>query len=107
MVGNPSPHIQEKLSQLGLLAPVDPDANSQWRQAERLISLHGKVGGFLGNRKANAEMLLRDVKELLEKQFELQDALVLNKFVYSRPAADDIVDTLVARCDFVVTAVAD
>ncbi len=107
MVGMPSPHLQEKLSQLGLLAPVDPDANSQWRAADRLLDLHGKVGGFLGNRKANAEMLLRDIKELLDKQFELQDALVLNKFVYSRPAAEDIVDTLAARCDFVVTAIAD
>ncbi len=107
MVGNPSPHIQEKLSQLGLLAPVDPDAYAQWRPADRLLNLHGKVGGFLGNRKANAEKLLTDVKELLDKQFELQDALVLNKFVYSRPAAEGIIDTLAARCDFVVTAVAD
>ena len=107
MAGMPSPHLQEKLSQLGLLAPVDPDANSQWRPANRLSNLHGKVGGFLGNRKANAEFLLRDIKELLDKQFELRDALVVNKFVYSRPAAEDIVDTLAARCDFVVTAIAD
>jgi hypothetical protein len=107
MVGMPSPQLQEKLSQLGLLAPVDPNANSQWRPAERLFNLNGKVGGFLGNRKANAEFLLRDIKELLDKQFELQDSLVLNKFVYSRPAAEDIVDTLAAKCDFVVTAIAD
>jgi hypothetical protein len=99
--------LQEKLSQLGILAPVDPDANSRWRPAQRLHSLNGKVGGFLGNRKANAEQLLREIKELLDKQFELQDALLLNKFVYSRPAAEDIVDTLAARCDFVVTAIAD
>ena len=107
MVGIPSTSIQEKLSQLGLLAPVDPDANSQWRAAARLSNLHGKVGGFLGNRKANAEFLLVDIKELLEKQFELRDALVVNKFVYSRPAAEDIVDNLAARCDFVVTGIAD
>tara|TARA_B100001964_G_scaffold155038_1_gene170388 strand:+ start:105 stop:428 length:324 start_codon:yes stop_codon:yes gene_type:complete len=107
MVGIPSTHIQERLSQLGLLAPVDPDANSQWRPADRLSNLHGKVGGFLGNRKANAEFLLVDIKELLEKQFELRDALVVNKFVYSRPAAEDIVDNLAARCDFVVTGIAD
>ncbi len=112
MAGNSSAniqaaHIQEKLDRLGLLSPVDPDAYSQWRPAPRLPDLHGKVGGFLGNRKGNAELLLRDIKELLEKQFELQDALVVNKFVYSRPAAEDIVDTLAARCDFVVTAIAD
>ena len=69
--------------------------------------LHGKVGGFLGNRKANANSLLLGIKESLEKQFELSDALVMDKFIYSRPATDGVIDALADRCDFVVTAIAD
>ena len=38
---------------------------------------------------------------------ELGDSLAVDKYVYSRPAADDIIDQLAVRCDFVVTAIAD
>ena len=31
----------------------------------------------------------------------------MDKFIYSRPAADEVVDALSERCDFVVTAIAD
>ncbi len=102
-----SPQVQEQLSRLGILAPVDAVANTRWRAAPRLQNLHGKVGGFLGNRKHNADLLLANIRELLDKQFELGDTLSLDKFVYSRPAAPEIVDALAERCDFVVTAIAD
>jgi hypothetical protein len=107
MATTPAPHIQEKLRRWDILAPIDPDAASGWRTAPRLQSLHGKVGGFLGNRKDNANLLLLGIKELLDKNFELEDSLVVDKFIYSRPAADDIIDRLAERCDFVVTAIAD
>jgi hypothetical protein len=107
MAGTIPDHLREQLSRMDLLEPVDPDANTQWRPASRLLNLHGKSGGFLGNRKANADLLLRDIKEILEKRFELRDSLVLEKSVYSRPASEDIVDALSERCDFVVTAIAD
>ena len=107
MVTMPSKELQEKLKQRGILAPVDPETNTRWRPAPGLSSLHGKVGGFLGNKKANANLLLTELKELLDRQFELQDAVVVEKFIYSRPAAPDIVNILAERCDFVVTAVAD
>jgi hypothetical protein len=72
-----------------------------------LEKLNGKVGGFLGNRKANASLLLDNVRELLDKELELGGSFSLEKYVYSKPAAADIVDELVSRCDFVVTAIAD
>ena len=70
-------------------------------------TVHGKVGGFLGNRKANASLLLQNVMELLDKELELGGFYAVEKYIYSRPAADDIVDELASRCDFVVTAIAD
>ncbi len=107
MVTLPDPQIQEKLRQWDILIPIDTEATSQWRPAPRLSSLHGKVGGFLGNRKDNADLLLRNIKELLDQSFELQDVMLLDKFIYSRPAKQEIIDTLADRCDFVVTAIAD
>jgi len=107
MVNMPAPQIQERLRQGNILVPIDPEANCSWRPADRLASLHGKVGGFLGNRKDNANPLLLSIRELLDKQFELSDTVVMDKFIYSRPAADGVVDALAARCDFVVTAIAD
>ena len=107
MVAMPGPQTQERLRRWDILAPVDPEATSRWRAASRLHSLHGKVGGFLGNRKDNANHLLLNVKEMLDKRFELQDALVVDKYIYSRPAREDIIAVLSNQCDFVVTAIAD
>ncbi len=99
--------LEARIKDLGLLSPIDPEAYSKWRAAPRLETIHGRVGGFLGNRKANANLLLQGVKELLDKDFELGEGITADKYVYSRPAADDIIDDLASRCDFVVTAIAD
>ncbi len=100
-------NVEERLRLMGLMSPIDPDAANRWQAAPRLETLHGKVGGFLGNRKANASLLLHNVRELLDRDLELGDSMAVDKYVYSRPAADDIIDTLASRCDFVVTAIAD
>jgi len=107
MVTMPNQTIQDQLSQLNIMTPIDPNLTSRWHGAPVLSSLHGKVGVFLGNKKAHANLLLETIKELLDKNYELGDSVVLDKFIYSRPAADDIVDSLAERCDFVVTAIAD
>ena len=107
MVVQSTTGLIERLQQLEILSAVDPEAVSRWRPAPRLASLHGKRGGFLGNRKANAEVLLSSVKELMDRQFELQDSLEIDKFIYSRPAAEDVINNVADRCDFVVTAIAD
>ena len=107
MVRMPTPGIQERLRELDILTPIDEEALHRWRPAERLTGLQGKVGGFLGNRKGNADSLLLDIRELLDKRYEFSDTLVMDKFIYSRPAADSVIDALADRCDFVVTAIAD
>ena len=107
MVSAQESDLKARMSEMGLLSPIDPAAYSRWSPAPRLDSIHGKVGGFLGNRKANASLLLQGVKELMYKDFDLRDGFEVDKYVYSRPAADDIIDDLVAKCDFVVTCIAD
>ena len=100
-------NYQDRMREMGLALPIDPDAASRWRAAPRLETLHHKVGGFLGNRKANADLLLRNVGERMARDLELGDIVAVDKYVYSRPAADDIISDLSQRCDFVVTAIAD
>ena len=100
-------NYQDRMRELGLALPIDPDAASRWRAAPRLDTLHDKVGGFLGNRKANADLLLRNIGERMAKDLELGDIYTVDKYVYSRPAADEIISDLSERCDFVVTAIAD
>ena len=107
MVSVPGADLKDRIEAMGLMSPIDPEAYSRWRPAPRLESINGRVGGFLGNRKANASLLLQGVKELMEKDFELREGVATDKYVYSRPAADDIIDDLASRCDFVVTAIAD
>lgn len=107
MVSAPGADLEARLKEMGLLSPIDPEAYSRWRPAPRLETIHGRVGGFLGNRKANASLLLQGVKGLLDKDFELRDSIATDKYIYSRPAADDVIDDLASRCDFVVTAIAD
>ena len=102
-----SADLKARMKDMGLLSPIDPDAYSKWRPAPRLETIHGQVGGFLGNRKANASLLLQGVEELLNKDFELREGIAVDKYVYSRPAADDIIDDLASQCDFVVTCIAD
>ena len=100
-------NYQDRMRELGLALPIDPDAASRWRAAPRLDTLHHKVVGLLGNRKANADLLLRNIGERMAKDLELGDIVAVDKFVYSRPATDEIISDLSDRCDFVVTAIAD
>ena len=100
-------NYQDRMRELGLALPIDPEAAARWGAALRLDTLHDKVGGFLGNRKANAELLLQNMGERLAKDLELGDIVAVDKYVYSRPAADEIISELSERCDFVVTAIAD
>ena len=107
MVSAPGAELKARLSDMGLLSPIDPDAHSKWRAAPRLETIHGKVGGFLGNRKAHASLLLQGVKELLDRDFELREGIAVDKYGYSRPAADEISDDLPTQCDDLVNCSAD
>ena len=107
MTNRTANHIEDRLRRWDILSAVDPKAAFRWSPAPRLSSLHGRAGGFLGNRKGNAQLLLLSIKESLDRQYELGDGTVVDKFIYSRPASPEILDALAERCDFVVTAIAD
>jgi hypothetical protein len=99
--------IQEKIRRLGLLDPTDPEVLQQRILAPRLTELRGTVGGFLDNRKQNANVLLERIATQLTAAYGLAAAVHRAKFIYSRVADPAIIDELAERCDFVIAAIGD
>jgi hypothetical protein len=96
-----------KIRRLGLLDPTDREMLQRRTLAPRLSELHGKVGGFLDNRKQNANVLLEHIAARLAAEYGLAEAIHRAKFIYSRVADPAIIDQLAERCDFVVAAIGD
>ena len=101
------PHVLEQLRRLGLLDPTDPEVLQRRTLAPRLAELRGKVGGFLDNRKQNANVLLERMAARLAAEYGMAEAVHRAKFIYSRVADPAIVDELAERCDFIVAAIGD
>ena len=64
-------------------------------------------GGFLDNRKNNADRLLARIRDVMQAQFAFADIVWRPKFIYSRTAAPEILEELAERCQFVITAIGD
>jgi hypothetical protein len=71
------------------------------------VEIRGKVGGFIDNRKQNANVLLDHLAERLSTEYGMAEAMSRAKFIYSRVAEPPIIDELAERCDFVVAAIGD
>ena len=97
----------DQFHRLGLMIPIDEELAPPRRAAPPLQTLHGTVAGFLDNRKNNADRLLERIRAVMHEQFALADSIWRPKFIYSRVAAPDILDTLAERCQFVITAIGD
>ncbi|HXH08508.1 MAG TPA: hypothetical protein VNP04_01855 [Alphaproteobacteria bacterium] len=99
--------VVEYIRRLGLLDPTDPEVLQGRTLAPRLPELRGKVGGFLDNRKQNANILLERIAARLTAEYDLAEAVHRAKFIYSRIAEPAVIDELAERCDFVVAAIGD
>ena len=103
---NPSSDLQARIAALGLVDPTDRQEEPERRAATPLETMEGLTGGFLDNRKGNADVILDAIRQRLAESHGMADSVVLSKWVFSAPAAPEIIDEL-AQCDFVVTAVGD
>jgi hypothetical protein len=99
--------VLERIRQLGLLDPTDQEVRQRRTLAPRLAGLRGRVGGFLDNRKQNANFLLEHVAARLSAEYGMAEALHRAKFIYSRVAEPAMIDEMLERCDFVVAAIGD
>jgi hypothetical protein len=99
--------VLEQIRRLGLLDPTDQAVLQRRTLAPRLAELHGKVGGFLDNRKQNANVLLEHIATRLSAEYRIAEAVHRAKFIYSRVAEPALVDEMAERCDFIVAAIGD
>jgi hypothetical protein len=99
--------VLEQIRRLGLLEPTDQEVLQRRTLAPRLTELRGKVGGFLDNRKHNANVLLEHIAMRLSAEYGMAEAMHRAKFIYSRVAEPTLIDELAERCDFIVAAVGD
>ena len=98
--------LQTRMAALGLVDPTDRQEEPERRPATPLETLDGLIGGFLDNRKGNADTILEAIRRRLVDGYGVSNSVVRAKWVFSAPAAPEIIDEL-AQCDFVVTAVGD
>jgi hypothetical protein len=103
---NDNSDLQSRIAALGLLDPTDRQEEPERRAATPLETLEGLTGGFLDNHKGNADVILEAIRRELADGYGMTDSVVLAKWVFSAPAAPEIIAEL-TQCDFVVTAVGD
>ena len=102
----PASELDALVRRLDLVDPTDPSVTRILRPAPRLPTLADKRVGLLDNRKPNAAELLAALADLLRARSGIAEAAPRSKFIYSRPAAPDLIDEL-AGCDAVITAIGD
>jgi hypothetical protein len=102
----PASRADDLIAELGLVDPTDPGASRARDSAPRLHDLRGARIALLDNRKPNAAALLAELGSLLLDRDGASEIEPISKFIYSRPAAAEIVDRL-AGFDAVVTAIGD
>ncbi len=105
-IANEQASLQSRIAALGLVDPTDRQEEPERRPTTPLETLEGLTGGFLDNRKGNADTILEAIRRRLADEYGMGESLVRSKWVFSAPAAPEIIEELSA-CDFVVTAVGD
>ena len=75
--------------------------------AQRPRTLDGLVVGLLSNNKPNSELLLRDVANLVKKQYAVKNVVEANKGSHRIPAPAEMIAELAEQCDVVITATAE
>jgi len=63
--------------------------------------------GLLGNSKLNADAVLLAIGELLRERYAIESVFVRSKPTFSKPAAEDQVQEMLANADVLITGVGD
>ena len=98
------------MTQENELITLDPRGGSMHENtgiAQRPGTLDGLVIGLLSNNKPNSELLLRDVANLVKKQYAVKDVVEANKGSHRIPAPAEMIAELADQCDVVVAATAE
>ena len=98
------------MTQENELITLDPRGGSMHENtgiAQRPGTLDGLVIGLLSNNKPNSELLLRDVANLIKKQYAVKDVVEANKGSHRIPAPAEMIAELAEQCDVVIAATAE
>ena len=79
----------------------------QLKLAVRADNIKGKVIGLLWNSKPNGDVLLDRLAQQLNERYHFTQIVKKSKPLASMPAPKDVLDDLSAKCDFVISAIAD
>ena len=77
------------------------------KMAKRVSKLDKLRLGVLNNTKWNAAKLLHEIVSLLTAEVTFSEINYFKKETYTRPAAPDLLETIAARSDIVLIAIAD
>ena len=98
------------MTQANELITLDPRGSSTHQDtgiAPRPASLEGLTIGLLSNNKPNSELLLRDVADMLKREYAVKDVVEANKGSHRIPAPAEMIADLAEQCDVVITATAE
>ena len=92
-----------------VLEPTAKAIGAEAQIAPHVSDLNGKAIGFLDNAKANANIFLARVEELLSQRFNFAEIIRVSKGTIGGAFAypTDLSEKLSAKCDVVVNGVGD
>ncbi len=83
-----------------------PDAHS-WNLAPRPADLRGKRLGLLDNSKANSNVILRAIADILNQKYEFSEIFYARKHSASLPPKPEVLADLHRNADIVIAGVGD
>jgi hypothetical protein len=90
-----------------IVVPEAPLEEAAELKPERKIGRGGIRLGVLDNSKANADYLLELIIDGVKKELDVTSVVMKRKPASSRPASEEILDSLAKDADVVVSAMAD
>ncbi|MEK7214905.1 MAG: hypothetical protein AAB289_04855 [Chloroflexota bacterium] len=90
---------------LVILDPLGEVAVTDHPLAPRLRDLRGKTLGIIDNGMPGSNDILSTLADMMRETEGIKEVIVRIKPNVSRPAPPEIVNELVARCDFVICGV--
>jgi hypothetical protein len=90
-----------------VLNPTVTGGETVATRAPRVGDLNGKVLGVLHNGRQGNRVLLDEIVRVLASKYSFKEVVRVTKPRAFNIAPDDIFDTLVRRCDAVITGVGD
>ncbi len=75
--------------------------------ADRTADIRGKRLVLLDNSKANSDIILRAISDILNDEFEFADVTYLKKHSSSLPPKPEIMEELHRHADLIITGIGD